>query len=158
MDLAVEEEAIALVEAAIASAYRIRGLRTGPKKGSSRRAHADWATAAKLVLAARFAESLSLDELATAVHVSPYHLCRVFRQQTGLSIRTYRQQLRQRAALQRLAETNDDLTRIALGLGFTDHSHFTHCFSSAFGISPSAFRRSAAMPLIREMSKNLQVG
>ncbi|MBA2354428.1 MAG: helix-turn-helix transcriptional regulator, partial [Acidobacteria bacterium] len=34
-----------------------------------------------------------------------------------------------------------DLTDIALGLGYSSHSHFTASFTRAFGVPPSAWQR-----------------
>ena len=56
----------------------------------------------------------------------------------------YRYQLRLRLAraLDLLARY-DDLTRLGLDLGFSSHSHFSSAFRSAYGRSPSEFRRAA---------------
>jgi AraC-like DNA-binding protein len=42
-------------------------------------------------------------------------------------------------ALEPLADGAGDLTRIALDLGFSSHSHFTAAFRRHFGLTPSAF-------------------
>jgi AraC-like DNA-binding protein len=50
-------------------------------------------------------------------------------------------------------EGADDLTALALELGFSSHSHFTDAFRAEFGRAPSRIRRST----LRELSKNLEV-
>jgi AraC-like DNA-binding protein len=94
---------------------------------------------AERLLAERFAESLSLDDISRSLGVSAYHLCRVFRMHTGTSLHQHRDQLRLRAALNRL-ERDEDLTTIGLDVGYSSHSHFTAAFRRAFGVPPSRLR------------------
>jgi AraC-like DNA-binding protein len=49
-------------------------------------------------------------------------------------------QLRLARALVELPYSTD-ITSLALDLGFSSHSHFTLAFRSAFGCTPSEFRR-----------------
>jgi AraC family transcriptional regulator len=101
----------------------------------------DLVEATQVLLAERRHESLGLDDVARSVGCSPYHLSRLFRRETGLPIHRYLTRLRLGAALERLAGGERDITRLALELGFADHSHFTTSFRREFGIPPSAFRR-----------------
>ena len=82
----------------------------------------------------------SVADLAAAVRVSTFHLCKVFRRATGRTLHQYRTDLRLRWSLQPLADGVDILTT-ALDAGFAHHSHFTMAFRRAFGMTPSAFRR-----------------
>ena len=86
-------------------------------------------------------ERVTLDDVARAVHVSPFHLARIFQQQTGVPVHRYLTQLRLRASLERLADGAGDLTAVALELGFSSHSHFTDAFRREFGHSPSEMRK-----------------
>jgi AraC-like DNA-binding protein len=99
----------------------------------------------KTLLSRRFAEPLGLGEIASEVHASPFHLARVFKARTGYSLHSYRNQLRLRAALDRLADPGRHLAGVALELGFASHSHFSDSFRSAFAMSPSGYRRSVAV-------------
>jgi AraC-like DNA-binding protein len=54
-----------------------------------------------------------------------------------------RNELRLRCALERLERDDCDLTRLALDLGYSSHSHFTSSFRVLFGVPPSAIRRIA---------------
>jgi AraC-like DNA-binding protein len=75
------------------------------------------------------------------VSCSPFQLCRDFRKVTGDTITGYRHSLRLRLALEMLHDTRSgDVTRIALDLGYSSHSHFTKFFRRTFGITPTAFR------------------
>lgn len=103
----------------------------------------------KAVLADRFAEHLSLAQLASSVYVSPFHLARAFRSQTGSSIHAYRTQLRLRASLEHLIDGSLTLSQVAAHCGFCSHAHFTSAFKRAFGHAPSRIRRAHAEELLR---------
>lgn len=81
-----------------------------------------------------------LRDLARAVDLSPFQLCRAFRAHTGDTMTAYRHALRLRLALDRLRDRRLDLTTLALDLGYASHSHFTAVFRRQFGMTPSAFR------------------
>ncbi len=154
----VEEQALALLRSVAVGALgarRARNRRTS--REDTRQAHADVVSAAKEYLATRFRERVSLDEVARAASVSSYHLCRVFRAGTGLTVHGYVEQLRVRAALEELERRRGSLLGLALELGFSSHAHFTGVFTKVFGVPPSAVGgRSDARRLAREMSKRME--
>jgi AraC-like DNA-binding protein len=136
--LLAEETAVALLD----RAFRAPRPGDGARRERTRREHAELAVAAKELLAARMAEPLSLASLAAALHVSPFHLARVFRAQTGFSLSGYVHGLRLRAAVDRLAADPDaDLSRLAVELGYYSPSHFCDRFRATFGQPPSSLRR-----------------
>ena len=155
--LLVEETVLMVVRGVLALAFAARGMRGRPRSARTDRAHRDVTEAAKEALARRFNHRLSLDEISDTVHVSPFHLCRIFRRHTGFSLHQYLSQLRLRSSLEALAEGEADLTRLALRLGYSSHAHFTFAFRQAFGTSPSQVRcGSAARRLADQMSRNLK--
>jgi AraC-like DNA-binding protein len=83
---------------------------------------------------------LSLPELARAVAVSPHHLSRIFRRATGHTISRHRMRLRARDVLQRFADGERDLARLATDAGFADQSHLCRVMQSEMGRAPSALR------------------
>ena len=102
--------------------------------------HRAVADACRVLLAKHLGEPLSLGELARAVGVSPFHLARLFQRDAGTTLHAYRHRLRLRNALERVLD-GEDLTRVALDLGYSSHSHFTAMFRRAFGRAPSSLRR-----------------
>ena len=108
------------------------------------------------VLADRWAEPLGLTALSREVASSPFHLCRAFKAGTGMGLARYRTQLRLRHALERVAEPDADLSRVALDAGFASHSHFSAAFRAAFGEPPSAFRRAANRHRLRGARERLR--
>jgi AraC-like DNA-binding protein len=129
--LDAEELALELL-AAVASAQDLGERRMrGPSRTTTR---------ARELLAARFADDLRIDALATEAGCSAFHLMRTFRAETGRSLRAYRRELRVAAALPRLADGERDLARLALELGFAHHSHFSASFRRVLGRSPAVVR------------------
>jgi len=104
------------------------------------RARRELVDAARTLLAGEFTQSTDLTSLARKLDTSPYHLCRVFREGTGVTLHTYRLDLRLRLAIERLADPRVDLSRIAHDLGFSSHSHFTARLRRWFGSTPSGLR------------------
>jgi AraC family transcriptional regulator len=84
---------------------------------------------------------LRLADVAGAVGSSSAYLTDVFSRFEGVSLQRYVAQLRLARALTELPRA-DDLTALALDLGFSSHSHFSFAFRRAFGCTPSEFRSS----------------
>jgi AraC-like DNA-binding protein len=85
-------------------------------------------------------QTISLVGLADAVGCSPFHLSRVFREITGMTIPHYRRQLRVHEAVTHIASGATDLAGIAAAVGFADHSHMTRSIVAQFGATPSRLR------------------
>lgn len=85
----------------------------------------------------------SLERLADVAHYSPYHFHRMFTGMVGESLAAYVRRLRLERAAMWLARTSRPVTDIALGSGYDSHEAFTRAFKAHFGISPSAYRRTA---------------
>jgi AraC family transcriptional regulator len=115
-----------------------------------------WSETVKLLIAEQPDRKFSLTEIAMKVHCSPFHLARIFRATVGSSIHQYQLRLRLALALDRLTDGSDNLTELALALGFSSHSHFTTAFQQAFGFSPSRFRCNGTARHFRKLSKILK--
>lgn len=101
---------------------------------------------AKEYMHAYLEEKLSLSEIAEAAGVSPVYLTQLFSATEGVPLYRYHLDLRLNAALNRLPEC-EDITAIALDLGFSSHSHFSSEFLRRFGIPPSEYRSSMRSPI-----------
>lgn len=82
----------------------------------------------------------ALPGLARELGVSPHHLSRVFHAHTGQTIAQHRMLLRSRAALERIAQGEDSLARLAAEVGFADQSHLTRTIRRHTGRSPTELR------------------
>jgi AraC-like DNA-binding protein len=58
-----------------------------------------------------------------------------------MTISAYRNHLRVRAALERLADGERSLTSLAADLGFADHAHMARTVRRETGAAPSVLRR-----------------
>jgi AraC family transcriptional regulator len=148
--------ALQLIAAVLEAAFARHGLPRPRRRNGTDADHADRTEAAKTYLGSRLGERVTLDEVARAVYASPFHFARIFQQRTGIPVHRYLTRLRLRASLEHLADGADDLTTLALDLGFSSHSHFTDTFRREFGRSPSEIRRPATGRTLRKMSKNLE--
>jgi AraC family transcriptional regulator len=118
-----------------------RNRRNDQRSAAEQRRRRERAEAVKLLLLEKLEQPVQLTDIADSVGTSVFHLCRCFREETGVPIHRYLQRLRLRAALASAIEDRSDLGEIALRFGFSSHSHFTAAFRQEFGLSPSAARR-----------------
>ena len=93
-------------------------------------------------LLATTGELLSLSQIASTIGASPAYLTDLFHRIEGMPIYRYQTRLRLARALGQLPHA-DDITQLALDLGFSSHSHFSSTFRSTFGITPSNYRETA---------------
>lgn len=134
--LEIDELAIEVLESLLKNSFAQRGTR--PKiKPTTLVAHRELVYEAQKLLVTRYHERLTLEDVAKELYVSPYHLSRVFRQQTGRPLYQFLEQLRLRNAFERLGDFANDLNRLALDTGYASHSHFTAAFRRHFGVAPS---------------------
>ncbi|HYO91315.1 MAG TPA: helix-turn-helix domain-containing protein [Pyrinomonadaceae bacterium] len=89
---------------------------------------------------ARLGESLPLEEIASAAHLSPFHFARLFKKLTGATPHAYLANLRAARAQTLLADTDLSITEVSARVGYDSPSHFAKAFRRATGLSPSAFR------------------
>jgi AraC family transcriptional regulator len=143
--LAIEESVVRLLERVLGMAY---GRKPTPRLSSTASRQDEVVRNAELILSERWNERLSLRDIATEVGMSAYHLCRLFHRKTGIGLHQYRQQLRVRWSLERVAEVRMPLVDIALEAGFSSHSHFTSTFRQEFGQTPSSLRACRGTPKV----------
>lgn len=94
----------------------------------------------KVLLASDPARRWTLAEVAREIGGSAVYLTQVFQQVEGMPLYRYQLRLRLARALDLLAHY-EDLSTLALDLGFSSHSHFTAKFRETYGRSPSAFQQ-----------------
>lgn len=131
--LAVECGAIALSRRVLAG-----GVRADVCSTRSTRALVD---RAKLLLESEPSRRWSLRELGATLNASPVYLTQLFRRIEGVPLYRYQLRLRLARALSELPHA-DDLTTLALELGFASLSQFSTHFRANFGLSPSRWRES----------------
>jgi AraC family transcriptional regulator len=83
----------------------------------------------------------TVDELAGTLGLSAGHFSRSFRRSTGASPRQWLIRQRVDAAMDKLLETREPISEIAIDCGFAEQAHFTRTFTRMVGTSPGAWRR-----------------
>jgi AraC-like DNA-binding protein len=136
----VEEEGLAIFRSALRAAYQVRpGAETAQGRAAAKAESALYHRALRLVLR-RFREPVRLGDLAADLQISAPHLSRLFRTHQGTSVHKTLVELRLRDSLEALRDPGADLSRLALDLGFTSHSHFSATFRRYFEVTPSQVR------------------
>jgi AraC family transcriptional regulator len=101
-----------------------------------------WLKQAKDLLHARFAENLTLEQIAREVGVHPVHLASVFRQKYRSTVGEYIRGLRIEYACREIVKGEAPLAIIALEAGFANQGHFSGAFKRLTGLTPAAYRNS----------------
>ena len=91
---------------------------------------------------AHIAEELTVDRLAEQCYLSKYHLMRLFRAETGLSLYAWLTQQRLLLARELMAG-GVRATEAAYRCGFDTYSCFTRAYSKQFGTTPTGRSRTA---------------
>ncbi len=102
------------------------------------------AAAAFDVIERRFDEPISLDDVATAVAVSPSHLTRVVRRLTGRTVNEWIAERRMAEARRLLLETDAKVEGVARRCGYGDTGYFRRHFRRHHGMAPAQWRAAAA--------------
>lgn len=89
-----------------------------------------------------YREEISSADIEKLCGISYKHICTVFRESTGMTIKKYIIGVRLKAACRMLAETSLSVTEIAEAVGFGDVYYFSRIFKRERGISPVEYRRS----------------
>lgn len=92
-------------------------------------------------LQAHLADDVSLADLAAMVGLSVSHLCRAFKQSTGLPPHQWRMARRIERARELLEHGLMPVTEIAALVGYGDPGQFAVTFRQQVGVSPTRYRR-----------------
>ena len=131
---ALEEAALATLAAVHAALHE--SAATAPLDRDDERARA-----AMRHMDAHGMHEMSLDDLARAADLSPFHLLRVFRQSIGITPHQYLMRVRLQRAIALLRDTRLPITEIAFASGWADLSNFNRAFRRELGCSPRELRR-----------------
>ena len=83
---------------------------------------------------------VTLEQLADAVAMSPWHFHRLFKTTTGMTPKNWQQAFRARRLQHTLAES-DTITDAVLAAGFPDNSSYYRKADAALGMTASQYRR-----------------
>lgn len=95
---------------------------------------------AKSFIHTHLAEPMSLEAVAGAVNVSPFHFCKLFKRATGLTFTDFVNRARVEKAKRMLMKPAARITEVAYDVGFQSLSHFNRSFRRIADESPTEFR------------------
>jgi AraC-like DNA-binding protein len=101
---------------------------------------------AKAHIHAHLAEPMTLESVAKAVGVSPFHFCKIFKSATGLTFTDFVSHARVEKAKRLLMKPTSRITDVAYDVGFQSLSHFNRSFRRIVSESPSEFRSRMKAP------------
>ena len=85
--------------------------------------------------------SISLKDVAEAVHLNPSYLATAMKKATGYSVGEWINRARLSEACSRLLHSNESVENIAVQVGWNDVTHFIRQFKKAYGITPAVWRK-----------------
>lgn len=95
---------------------------------------------ARTYIEENFSDTISLKEIAAALHTSTFYFCKIFRKGTGLTFTEYLTRVRIEAAKTQLANPHLRISEIAFAVGFQSLSQFNRAFRGFTGRSPTQYR------------------
>ena len=98
---------------------------------------------AKDLADARFAEPLTVADLAEAARLSPAHFSREFRSAFGETPHAYLLTRRLERAASMLRMTDRSVADICVAVGLSSVGSFTTTFTRVYGMSPASYRAAA---------------
>ncbi len=106
----------------------------------NRRSNSNAIRTATAWIDAHLSESITLEQMAKEVFLSPIYFRNLFTELVGVSPHVYIQGKRIERARQLLRTTNESLPKIAEECGFSSHAYFGKVFKASTGYTPNAYR------------------
>ena len=97
------------------------------------------------ILRTELVEPPSLVDLARRVGSNERSLTEIFRRRLGLPVFAWLREERHKRACELLLDTDWDIGWIAVEIGYTNAAAFSTAFRERYGLTPSAYRRSAGL-------------
>ncbi len=94
----------------------------------------------------RYADSLTIGDLAQAARMSRYHFSRIFRLETGKSPYRYLLDVRMSRAAHLMRVRRCGVTEAAISVGCSDLGRFGRMFRDMHGVRPSEYLRASRCP------------
>ena len=109
--------------------------------GGITKALPSWVEKIKEMINDRYSEQLSLQMFSMHLGISTVYLSQAFPKYFGINFGEYIRKVRVEKARILLSDKHLSLAQVTYDCGFSDQSHFTRCFRSIYGITPSHYRK-----------------
>jgi AraC-like DNA-binding protein/ligand-binding sensor protein len=97
-------------------------------------------TKARVLIAERYAEEISLAQVAGAVNMSAFYFCKVFKKATGMTFTDYLARVRVEKIKNLLLNPHKRVSEAAYEAGFQSLSQFNRVFRRIAGEAPTTYR------------------
>lgn len=94
-------------------------------------------------------EALTLRSLSGRLGYSEFYTTRKFKEISGLQLRDYLRCRKLAFALKEVRDSERGILEIAFDYGFSSHEAFTRAFKSAYGVTPSEYRKKPVPVVLR---------
>lgn len=85
-------------------------------------------------------KNLTIENIAKYIHISPYYMCRLFKKETGTTIKIFMMEYRLSVATKLLREEKFSISQISAEVGYNDVKSFSKAYKKKYGISPSKMK------------------
>lgn len=140
-ETADDENGATAAESALYALFPLLCIENNAKEKSTDTRIAD---AAKY-MEAQYSHSVTMETVAAHIHLSEKHFCRRFKAEYGVPPQQYLLKVRMARAAALLVNTTLQIQEIARSVGYTSPLYFSNAFRNFFGVSPSAYRKNAAV-------------
>lgn len=87
-----------------------------------------------------YASNVTLEDVASHVHLNPAYFSTIFKQSSGSSFKEYLNMVRIEESKRLLSNTDYSIIDIAVATGFEDQSYFSKVFKKYTGLTPKQYR------------------
>lgn len=99
------------------------------------------ATTIKEYVTEHLQEEIAVGQIAAVIHLSPDYMTKVFKKETGMTIKEYMIKKRMKLAKEFLRNTEKTVSDVAIEVGYENLSYFVRLFRSYYGVTPKQYQK-----------------
>lgn len=97
---------------------------------------------AKEYIKANYSNSITLEDVAREINISPQYLSKLFKEETGENFIDYLTSIRIKIAKSLLESDERSVKEISLSIGYSDPNYFSRIFKKIVGVTPTEYKES----------------